>query len=90
MQEVPLEDHGSKKGALRSSPKQNSHTKKALTLKSLTLQPIAIATSIGSQVRNLRHELDLTVAELADQASLSTSMLYKIEKGAVSASIEKF
>jgi transcriptional regulator with XRE-family HTH domain len=77
-----------KKRALRSSPKQKPYTKKALTLKSLTLQPLAIATSIGSQVRNLRHELDLTVAELADQASLSTSMLYKIEKGAVSASID--
>ena len=39
-------------------------------------------------MRNLRHKLDLTGAELADQAGLSAGMLSKIENGAVSASID--
>ena len=50
--------------------------------------PLSIAAAIGSQVRSLRHKLDLTGAELADQAGLSAGMLSKIENGAVSASIE--
>jgi transcriptional regulator with XRE-family HTH domain len=58
---------------------------------SLAPQPagsLSIAASIGSQVRSLRRKLDLTGAELADQAGLSAGMLSKIENGAVSASIE--
>jgi transcriptional regulator with XRE-family HTH domain len=58
---------------------------------SLAPQPAAslsIAASIGSQVRSLRHKLNLTGAELAEQAGLSAGMLSKIENGAVSASIE--
>lgn len=58
---------------------------------SLAPQPAAslsIAASIGSQVRSLRHKLDLTGAELAEQAKISAGMLSKIENGAVSASIE--
>ena len=39
-------------------------------------------------MRNLRRKLDLTGAELADQAGLSAGMLSKIENGAVSASID--
>src|SRR5262245_50420457 len=53
---------------------------------SLAPQPAAsrsIAESIGAQVRGLRRKLDLTGAELADQARLSAGMLYKIENGAV-------
>ena len=49
---------------------------------------ITIAVAIGAQVRNLRRKLDLTGAELAEQAGLSAGMLSKIENGAVSASIE--
>jgi transcriptional regulator with XRE-family HTH domain len=49
---------------------------------------LSIAVAIGAQVRNLRRKLDLTGAELADQAGLSAGMLSKIENGAVSASIE--
>jgi transcriptional regulator with XRE-family HTH domain len=48
----------------------------------------SIAESIGNQVRNLRRKLDLTGAELADQAGLSAGMLSKIENGSVSASID--
>jgi len=58
---------------------------------SLAPQPTAsrsIAAAIGSQVRRLRRKLDLTGAELANQAGLSAGMLSKIENGAVSASIE--
>ncbi len=48
----------------------------------------SLAKSIGMQVRALRRKLDLTGAELADQAGISAGMLSKIENGAVSASIE--
>jgi transcriptional regulator with XRE-family HTH domain len=48
----------------------------------------SIAKAIGMQVRSLRRKLDLTGAELADQAGISAGMLSKIENGAVSASIE--
>lgn len=58
---------------------------------SLAPQPAArlsIAAAIGAQVRSLRRKLDLTGAELAEQAGLSAGMLSKIENGMVSASIE--
>jgi transcriptional regulator with XRE-family HTH domain len=58
---------------------------------SLAPQPAAslsIGAAIGAQVRSLRRKLNLTGAKLAKQAGLSTSMLSKIENGAVSASIE--
>jgi transcriptional regulator with XRE-family HTH domain len=58
---------------------------------SLAPQPagsLSLAAAIGSQVRSLRRKLDLTGAELADQAGLSAGMLSKIENGVVSASIE--
>lgn len=48
----------------------------------------SLAKAIGLQVRTLRRKLDLTGAELADQAGISAGMLSKIENGAVSASIE--
>ena len=51
---------------------------------SLAPQPAAsrsIAEAIGTQVRDLRRKLDLTGAELADQAGLSAGMLSKIENG---------
>jgi transcriptional regulator with XRE-family HTH domain len=54
-------------------------------------QPAAsqsIAKAIGAQVRLLRRRLDLTAAELAEQAGLSAGMLSKIENGTVSASLE--
>ncbi len=49
---------------------------------------VSIAVAIGTQVRNLRHKLDLTGVDLAEQAGLSAGMLSKIENGAVSASID--
>ena len=67
--------------------KQNEHLKTG----SLAPRPavsLSIAQAIGTQVRNLRHKLDITGAELADQAGLSAGMLSKIENGAVSASID--
>src|SRR5262249_56555889 len=57
---------------------------------SLAPQPAAsqsIAEAIGTQGRNLRRNLDLTGAELADQAGLSAGMLSKIENAPVSAPI---
>ena len=70
---------------------QQPRRKDDLKTGSLAPQPAAsrsIAESIGNQVRNLRRKLDLTGAELADQAGLSAGMLSKIENGAVSASID--
>ena len=43
--------------------------------------------SIGRQVRNFRKQLDMTVAELAKQAELSSGMLSKIENGVTSPSL---
>lgn len=42
---------------------------------------------IGAQVRRLRKDLDLTVAELGSSAGISTGMLSKIENGSISASV---
>ena len=46
-----------------------------------------LETSIGSQVRNFRKRLDMTVTELARQAGLSSGMLSKIENGVTSPSL---
>jgi transcriptional regulator with XRE-family HTH domain len=43
--------------------------------------------AIGSQVRRYRNQLGLTVAELAEGASLSSGMLSKIERGNISPSL---
>ena len=42
---------------------------------------------IGTEVRKLRKELDLTVAELGAAANISTGMLSKIENGSISPSL---
>ena len=47
----------------------------------------ALEIAIGKQVRNSRKRLNLTVAALAAQASLSTGMLSKIENGQTSPSL---
>jgi transcriptional regulator with XRE-family HTH domain len=46
-----------------------------------------VEEEIGIEVRRLRKSLDLTVAELGAAAGLSTSMLSKIENGAISPSL---
>ena len=43
--------------------------------------------AIGNQIRTLRRQHDLSVADLAGAAGLSTGMLSKIENGAISASL---
>ena len=43
--------------------------------------------AIGREVRAFRHKLDMTVVELAKQASLSPGMLSKIENGLTSSSL---
>ena len=48
----------------------------------------SISASMRAQVRSMRHKLGLTGAEVAKRAGFSTSMLYKTENGAVSASID--
>jgi len=49
---------------------------------------VSVAAAIGAQVRALRRRLDLTGAELAEEAGLSAGMLSKIENGTVSPSLE--
>lgn len=46
-----------------------------------------LEVGIGSQVRQLRKSLDLTVIELAEAARISAGMLSKIENGAISPSL---
>jgi len=43
--------------------------------------------AIGRQIRELRRKLDMTAAELANQADISQGMLSKIENGATSPSL---
>lgn len=71
--------------------RQPPRMEESLRTGSLAPQPagsLSLAGAIGVQVRSLRRKLDLTGAELADQAGLSAGMLSKIENGVVSASIE--
>jgi transcriptional regulator with XRE-family HTH domain len=47
----------------------------------------SLEAEIGAEVRRLRRELDLTVAELGAAARISTGMLSKIENGSISPSL---
>lgn len=53
-----------------------------------SVAPLPIAAAIGVQIRQIRHRQEITAADLAHRAGLSTGMLSKIENGAVSASLE--
>jgi len=46
-----------------------------------------LESAIGAEVRRLRKDLDLTVAELGAAAGISTGMLSKIENGSISPSL---
>ena len=46
-----------------------------------------LESQIGNEVRTLRKDLELTVAELSTSAGISTGMLSKIENGSISASL---
>lgn len=46
-----------------------------------------LESQIGNEVRTLRKNLELTVAELSTSAGISTGMLSKIENGSISASL---
>ncbi|HWU01727.1 MAG TPA: XRE family transcriptional regulator [Novosphingobium sp.] len=52
-----------------------------------TNDPRALEKALGSRVRKLRRQQDLSVAELAGAAGLSTGMLSKIENGQISPSL---
>jgi len=85
----PASKRGAKPGRrLASQPKPDGGLLKTGSLAPQLAGSLSIAQAIGTQVRNLRHKLDLTGGELADQAGLSAGMLSKIENGAVSASID--
>jgi transcriptional regulator with XRE-family HTH domain len=53
-----------------------------------SVAPLPIASAIGVQIRQIRKRQEITAADLAHRAGLSTGMLSKIETGSVSASLE--
>src|SRR6476661_6296647 len=83
-----LASKASKSKLQAPAPKRDGSPLKTGSLAPQPAASLSIAEAIGTQVRNLRRKLDLTGAELADQAGLSAGMLSKIENGTVSASIE--
>jgi transcriptional regulator with XRE-family HTH domain len=79
---------------VKRKPKRTSQAGRissAIDLRTGSQAPTEIAHSleagIGAQVRRLRKDLDLTVAELGSSAGISTGMLSKIENGSISASV---
>jgi transcriptional regulator with XRE-family HTH domain len=48
----------------------------------------AVATSIGGVARRIREEIDLTLADVARSAGISSGMLSRLETGRVSPSLE--
>lgn len=61
--------------------------KKRSTETSRASQANKLEIAIGSQIRNFRKKMDLTIAELAGLANLSIGMLSKIENGNASPSL---
>ena len=45
------------------------------------IDAIALATSVGAQIRALRRSADISTTELARRASVSNGMLSKVERG---------
>jgi transcriptional regulator with XRE-family HTH domain len=77
---------------MKASPRPKRRRKVfGTTLRTGSHAPNEIARSlesaIGVEVRRLRKDLDLTVAELGAAAGLSTGMLSKIENGSISPSL---
>jgi transcriptional regulator with XRE-family HTH domain len=66
-----------------------ARSSKSRPVKGATPAPadFSLQVEIGQQVRELRHDMDLTVAELSSSAGLSPGMLSKIENGTVSPSL---
>ena len=79
---------------MKSNPKQKSAVRRGSAggeFRTGSHAPSDIAPSleagIGGEVRRLRKDLDLTVAELGATSGISTGMLSKIENGSISASV---
>jgi transcriptional regulator with XRE-family HTH domain len=68
-----------RQSSLEIDLRTGSHAPRALTR--------SLESEIGAEVRKLRKELDLTVAELGKAAGISTGMLSKIENGSISPSL---
>ena len=47
----------------------------------------SLEKALGTQIRAVRRDLDLSIADLASAAGISTGMLSKIENGGISASL---
>jgi transcriptional regulator with XRE-family HTH domain len=74
----------SKKTSQRSKP---SNEELFTGSRAPTEIPRSLESGIGIEVRRLRKDLDLTVAELGAAAGISTGMLSKIENGSISPSL---
>jgi transcriptional regulator with XRE-family HTH domain len=70
--------------SLKASPPSDT-----LTTGSAAPAPVErdLEKALGSQIRTLRRQHDLSIADLAGAASISTGMLSKIENGGISASL---
>ena len=74
--------------AFRDSPAQAAASSARLTGSNAPAEiSSTLESQIGNEVRRLRKELELTVAELGTAAGISTGMLSKIENGSISASL---
>ncbi len=67
-------------------PKRRPKKKELVSRATIGTAP-ALEAAIGRQVRRFRQRLEVTVAELAKQADLSSGMLSKIENGLTSPSL---
>ncbi len=79
---------------MKHKPKRKSAASRGLSggrFRTGSLAPSDVAPSleagIGAEVRRLRKDLDLTVADLGAAAGISTGMLSKIENGSTKASV---
>ncbi len=79
MKRNPKRKSAAQRGSLESEFRTGSHAPSEIAP--------SLEAGIGAEVRRLRKNLDLTVAELGAAADISTGMLSKIENGSISASV---
>ena len=77
--QAKLKTHTRRRGSSGTDLHTGSHAPHEVTR--------SLESGIGAEVRKLRKDLDLTVAELGAAAGISTGMLSKIENGSISPSL---
>jgi transcriptional regulator with XRE-family HTH domain len=83
--EAKTENKAEARPAIKTGPASSGTLKTGSSAPAVPARTLEQA--IGVKVRGLRRSHDLTVAELAGAAGISTGMLSKIENGAISASL---